>query len=505
MSNQNARFDAIVAFVEPGTPSTGTFEIDRFVGDKYGRVSPPPPSAYNTIDWSWYQPSGSNVSGHYFANKAPGTILIGASVYRLLYTIEGWAGIRQTDPKVTEINLYLINLVVSVLFGALGIVFFRRLLLLSGASEQQALFISLTLAFATMLFPYNTQMWGHPTAAAFSILALYAAVRATNRWLFLSGMFAGLVVLTDYLGFLTVLILGIYALISQPKRCLLYVLGGVMPLLIFMVYHLSCFGSAFSLATDYTNQAFLEKDRFLGLLGAVKVDSLLALLFSRYRGLLVQMPVLVFSISGIVIWLIRRRTDKLGWLCLAGVLLYLLVNASFNGWHGGATACARYQILALPFWVLCLKAIPWRGAWRIGLIVVAAISAGNMLTVAAVSPTVPDWHESKHAAPPEYYNPFWVPDDTEPATQPSQLFYDSVYGWTYDQFAKGNLAAAVTQPYYKLDINQRALWHPTNAGLLLGLKGHLSLVPLAIVSIVVCTLLFLMTAGGAKKKTNDLT
>ena len=34
MANQASRFDAIAAFVEPGTPDTGTFRIDRFLFDK---------------------------------------------------------------------------------------------------------------------------------------------------------------------------------------------------------------------------------------------------------------------------------------------------------------------------------------------------------------------------------------------------------------------------------------------------------------------------------------
>ena len=60
--NQNARYDQIYAFVEPGHGETGSFRIDRFIVDpKQGR---------NTGDWAFH-------GGHYYSNKAPGAAFLG--------------------------------------------------------------------------------------------------------------------------------------------------------------------------------------------------------------------------------------------------------------------------------------------------------------------------------------------------------------------------------------------------------------------------------------------
>ena len=99
-SNQNARLDAIYAFVEPGTPDTGTFRIDRFM------VSPT--RSINTLDWATYD-------GHYYANKAPGTIWLGALAYKPLVILASWLDWSFDAPGFVIASAYLINLFVSVL------------------------------------------------------------------------------------------------------------------------------------------------------------------------------------------------------------------------------------------------------------------------------------------------------------------------------------------------------------------------------------------------------
>jgi hypothetical protein len=175
-----------------------------------------------------------------------------------------------------------------------------------------------------------------------------------------------------------------------------------------------------------------------------------ALLLSPDRGLLLHMPVLGLSLTGLWLWLRRRPRDPLAWLSLGGIALFLAANASFNGWDGGSAVCARYQIPALPFWALAWRGVPWRGAWRKAFLGLAAASAFSMLTVAAVSP-------------------IW-PGGPEPA--------GSVYGWTYRHFAQGKLAADGYREFYVLRMNGRRRWQPTNLGLLLGLPGLWSLLPL---------------------------
>ncbi|MCP4674156.1 MAG: glycosyltransferase family 39 protein [Deltaproteobacteria bacterium] len=516
-ANQNTRFDAIFAFVEPGTAEEGTFRIDQFMRDENGRLQEPPPTSFNTCDWSWYPPGGKanptpqtgERQGHYYSNKAPGTILLGTISYFLLYRVERLLGIDPYDASTTEKNLYLINLFVSVVIGALGIVIFRRILLVLGTGEPQALFLTLVLAFATTLFPYSIQMWGHTTAAAFSTMALYAIIHRSPRHLALSGFLVGMAAVTDYLGCIMAVIYGIYLASSQFRRVPWFVLGGSLPLVVLMAYHQACFDSPFTSAINYTLGVFRDDDRLWGVFGPISVEHAVAILLSRYRGVLVHMPILLLSLPGLVFWLRRNRRDRIAWLCLVSMGVFILMNASFNGWAGGASVCARYQILTLPFWVLCLKEVPWSRVWKPAMFLAAGLSAFNMLAVAAVSPIYPnlkvenDWRGSS----PQYYNPLWVPEDEKPLgelhsevdrarTKTPSVLYDSLYAWTYERFLDGRLAAEDLRWLFYLRIHSVSHWRPTNLGIVLGFTGLASLIPLVLVLIPSLLGLFWLTGSS---------
>ncbi len=452
--NQNARFDAILAFVEPVSEEFLSFRIDRFVTD--------PRAGINTGDWAYHQ-------GHFYANKAPGTIFLGLPFYAVVFTLERVFGVDFADPDVRALNLYLINLFVSAGTCAAGLVLFRRLLARSGIGDWQAICATLALGFGTMLFPYSTQLWGHPTATAFLMMALWGLLRGGRAPLFLAGLCAGMAAASDYLAGIAVITMGVFALVSHRRRAVWYVAGGLPVLAMFMLYHRACFGSCFVVANRFENPIFREGGSFLHLNVVTIAGRVVKLLVSRYRGLLLHMPILVLSVAGLVRWFRRTRQDALAWLCLGNVVLYLGVNAMFNGWHGGSTVCARYQIVALPFWCVPLKELPWRGRWRGAFGVLGAVSALNMLTVAAVTPTSP---YPRPEGPPAYYNP--------------------LYNWTYRQFLAGRMAP-IRAPF---EPHAPSRWSACNGGHLLGLDGLASLLPLLVLATVATALLVLAVRSG---------
>jgi hypothetical protein len=75
--NQDARLDAIFTFVEPGLHRY-TFRLDPFL--------PWPNRSINAGDWAL-------VGTHYYANKAPGTILFGVLAYWPAYLLETSLGV----------------------------------------------------------------------------------------------------------------------------------------------------------------------------------------------------------------------------------------------------------------------------------------------------------------------------------------------------------------------------------------------------------------------------
>lgn len=495
-SNQNVRFDAMAAAVEGDG-----FRIDRFMRGPDGILSEPPPTGGNTVDWSFSpvggviqpQPGSELAAGHYYANKAPGTILIGSAVFAFVRGIWGAFGTVAPDPAATEFQLYLVNLFLSVVPVALAGLALRRVALTLGASQLRASTLALLMVLATPFLPYQTQLWGHPTAASFATLGLAAALHLNRRAAFLCGFSVGMALLCDYLAVLWVLLLGIWWAWKRPRLLAVWFLGGALPALAFFAYHQACFGSPLALATDTTNEVFVDDDHALGVIGVPQPERVAALLLSRYRGLPVQVPLLLLTPVGLGLWWWRRRPDReIVWLILAGIGIYLLANAAFNGWHAGSSAVARYQILALPLWVLALVGVPWRGAWRWVAATLAFLSFANMLVLTVVGPLTPEWY----GASPRWWNPFWTPpaelaagitsaQEDHPFARPD-LFYDPVYGWSWRELLHGRVAAGAMRPYMPLEIGGAEFWHPTNAGLLLGLNGAFSVFPL----------LLLILAGG---------
>ena len=73
---------------------------------------------------------------------------------------------------------------------------------------------------------------------------------------------------------------------------------------------------------------------------------------------------------------------------LAGIFLaFLLLNAAFNGWHGGHSFGPRYLVPAVPF--LALPLAPVLARWPRLSVALATLSAALMLLGTAVTAQVP--------------------------------------------------------------------------------------------------------------------
>lgn len=455
--NQISRFDAMLAFAEPHRIDSGTFRIDRFMTD--------PERNINTGDWSYY-------NGHYYSNKAPGTMLLGGVIYFVLYHAERLLGIDPSQEAALMLNLYLINLLLSGALGALAMVAFRRFLLHLGSSSGLATGLSLVLAFTTILFPYSTQLWGHPTATWFILLALFGLTSQRPLSTFLSGFFAGMAVLSDYLSAVVAFALIVVVAVKYRAALVWFLAGSVLPAVAFFLYHNACFGSCLALATDYSNPQFHDEDAIMKMFvlpGPHNIKIAGKLLFSLQRGLIVQMPVLLFSLVGMVYWLMRSRRDPLLWASAFCMVALLIVNSSFNGWHGGASVSARYQIVALPFWILCIRELPWKRVTRVLFIPVAVWSGINMLVLALVTPLI---------------RPFAAHFDSNP-----------LYGWAYGTITGDQMAIPRT---FRFDIYGIEVWSTCNFGTLLGLRGSSTLLPLFAVAVLACLLYYCVLRGGAE-------
>ena len=365
--NQNARYDMIYSFVEPGTPDFLTFRIDHFLTN--------PEKGHNTGDWASYD-------GHYYSNKAPGSSLLGIPVYAALYYLEYPFHRGAVPPGLDMFNAWAINFFVSVLPVATASLLFYLTLLRLGCGERWAAFWAFALVLATPLWPYSTMLWGHPLAAATLVYALFHLVRQGRYDLFFCGLWCGAAVLTDYLALPGAAAFGCYVLLRSPKNVWKFLLGGMPMLLIFAGYHYWCFRAPFTPALMFNNPLFEEAE-----LGFFQPLIALKLLVSSYRGLFLASPLLLAAVPGF--FFLLRRDRAAAWCAAGAFLAGFWINTSFNGWHGGTTTIARYLIPVIPF-LIFLAAVwnPRSSMGKVVLICFAALSCFNMLAIASTTPMV---------------------------------------------------------------------------------------------------------------------
>ncbi len=348
---------------------------------------------YNTADII-------NLRGHYYSVKAPGGSLTG--IVQWIFVTAALSPLLHWSPSwFWALSTYLtIVLSTSLLVALLAVVFFRFALHL-GSTVGRAAGLSLVLIFATILFPYATEMTGEPIAAvavfmAFYLLATYErAVDSSRAWV--AGMLAGWAVLCDFPAILISGALAVYALRKLPRwnDVAAFALGAGIVAAILMAYDWVAFGSplflsyqAYRLAgnTQFPEQA-------AGFVGVTypRLQILWKVLFDPQRGLFFCNPVLLLALPGFTYFWRRRRYRAEFAIAVFAALAFILFNGSFGtsivSWGGGTATGPRQMTAAIPFMVLSLAFLP--EAWNYLTGALAAVSAFFMLIATATNPHFP--------------------------------------------------------------------------------------------------------------------
>ncbi len=408
-----------------------------------------------TIDWSSH-------NGHYYSNKSPGVILLGIPPYYLAYKIETMLGLNPGQPSLAYLNAYLINFFVSVIPFALSAIAFFYVLQSFGQSIKASALLTLIYIFATPFISYNQTLWGTNTTTSFLVIALYF-LRKSYWQPILAGISLGLAIQMDYLGFIAVGTILLYAIWQAKGKSLPVIFSYLAILSVLLFYQYLCFGSIFKSTKSNGNPAFENSDLILGFFSSLPSFSVIwSLLFSLEKGLILFMPIFLLSFAGIGFWIKRNRRDPLLWLCLSNIIGYLLFVSTFNGWHGGATTFPRYLLPCLIFLIIPLKECP--RILRIPIVLLSLFSAFNSLVLAAVSPISPD------------------------------LDPNPLYGFNYNFFFSGQISP-IKYPIrlQGLDPNFASYQDLSsgNIGQLLGLNGLSSLFPLLILILLITYFLYL--------------
>ncbi len=405
--NENSRFDLTRSLVE-----RQRLDID--------------PYHHNTGD-------KSERGGHFYSDKAPGASFLATPIYAAYYGYLRLTGAENPssrpapDPDDVMVNgtfrrsIYLCNLFTNALAGALlGAGFFWMLVTRLSVPRAQALVATAALGVGSIVLPYATLFFGHVLAAAF-LFGAFAAVPARRPGL--AGALAGLAVLTEFPTAVPAVALAVYAAVVERRRAIRFAAGAALPLLLLVAYQAAAFGSPFSPGYAHVSDPRFSEGMSRGIMGVgwPRPDVLAAILVGRGRGLLYLCPVLVLGFIGLV----RSRAYFAGGI----VAYFLLFNAGYYMWDGGAATGPRHLIPALPFLALGIP-FAFRTWWF--ALPLLALSTANVLAATALAPTM-------------------------------RRLDDVLLQFIYPSIADGQVALAVGS---------------TNLGLLIGLPGLWSLVPL---------------------------
>ena len=401
-----------------------------------------------------------NFGGHIYSVKAPGTSLV---------ALVPWAAIRlwlsplmtRNEPLYWALTTYLtIVLTAGLLASMLAVVMYRFARFL-GASDGRSAGLALILAFATIMFPYATEMTGEPFAGVLAFIAFYLVATFANDpgpWRgFVAGFLAGLAVVNDYPAFLIAFAIGIYALFRlrwQLPALLAFSAGAAIAAALLLGYNWGAFGrplffsyQAFKLPG---NTQFPEQAKgFVGLTYP-KIANLWNVLADPQRGLFFCNPVLLLAIPGAGYFFAERR-----WRAECGVTVFafaamILFNASYGesivSWGGGTATGPRQIVAAIPFMVLTLAFLPKSCDW-----LTAALAAASVFIMLMATSTNPHF-------PYEYENP--VRDFA------AQQFFRGDLATNRDAYFGGGMIVRDSVAF--------------NLGKLVGLPGPIQLWPLGI-------------------------
>jgi hypothetical protein len=413
--------------------------------------------------------------GLHYSDKAPGIALLVAPVYAVY-----WAGLRMAGRELPQslswqsldgavdgqpdalLNgafrraIYVCNLASNVVAGAATGVLLFLVLAASGVAPRYALTAALALAVGSHAFPYATMFYGHVLAGsclfgAFALLGPFlsdvtsespARGIARSR-LVAAGALVGLAVVTELPAALGAAALAGYVVARSGRGARLssvaiFVLAAAPFGAALAAYQNAAFGSPWSTGYGHVSDPRFAAGMSRGLLGVSlpRPTVLAAMLFGRERGLLYVSPVLALGLAGLARGALSRGPLRREAIVAAAVVAgFLLMSAGYYMWWGGAALGPRHVVPALPFLVFGAGWLFPRGrAGGIALLALLGISAMNQLLATAVSPLAP---------------------------LGSDVLFDHVYG----HFFHGRVAI---------------LPGSANVGMLLGLRGPASLLPLVL-------------------------
>ena len=431
--------------------------------------------------------------GHYYSDKAPGLALTAVPIVALARPIMALGG---DDPEsyggIAFLSYLATVLTVGLLTAAAGVSLYQVCTDL-GATRTGALFAVLSFGLASPIWALATQFIGHAFSAACLVFAFAAAVRIGREKVRLKpdatylpdatyesdttyrsdvllglvvGLGAGWATVSEFPAAVpAVLLAGLAAVQVRPlgRARVMRVLGALAAgalacAAVLMAYQYLCFGSPFHLAYS-SEQGYEGLQQGVFGIGTPRLTRLYQILLGEYRGLLPLAPELTLAPLGLAILLFQGpRACRAALVALLIGVYYVLLNAGYVYWEGGWSYGPRHLTPGIPFFCVGL-AILWTQAPAILRAGLAGLSAwGTALSLVAVA--------TMASPPAQFSRP--VRELLLPA------FHDGDLALNTQRFTD----AGVDVGGWRRHVEPKAAF---NLGMKIGLDGHASLIPLALV------------------------
>jgi hypothetical protein len=344
--NQNGRICLTRAIID-----SGTFSIDNY------REDSPAMKFVNTGDWAFY-------NGHYYCNKSPGLSFLAVLPFACAQYVLKHIVRAQPDQQVLY-SAYVSNLCTTVIMSSLlCVLLFYTCYRLFDLGLGSSLLLTLFYGLGTLAFPYSTAFYCHQPAAfcLFAALVLAMLIRhsTSQKKYFLAllgGFSGGMGILIEpsciYLSAAIVLYLSYF---QETRRYIpFFIAGCIPPGLMQALYNFVCFGNPLASSYNYSNDLVMWKVNGK-LFGTPRLQTIIQLLISPYRGVFFSSPMLLMALPGAFLFFKSNKWRAEAVLWASASVCFVFFIASFFAWHGGSATGPRYLLPVFP-WCFLLSAM----------------------------------------------------------------------------------------------------------------------------------------------------
>jgi hypothetical protein len=342
-------------------------------------------------------------AGNYYCDKAPGMSFLAMPA---AFVFTRFFAITPETPynRIWSAFLFLCALSTSALLSAAAGAVLFHYILRQTQNLHAALAASIAFGLGTPVWGWATSFFSHSATAALLVMG-FIALDAASRTLgnsrgssfaLLGGIAFGAATAVEYTAFVPSAIIGIAFVLTstwdRPKDTLrmfaFAAAGALVALIPVLTFHAAAFGSAFTTGYAFTVLYDAHRAGLFGI-GTPRLDVLGKLLVSPERGIIRYAPIVVAVAWAVGLMLRRAELRMPAVLTILIAAWYLLMNAGFEYWHGGASTGPRYLTPAAGFSALALGlAWPCFNAWqRKGTLALLSVSVFVNFACTAVDMT----------------------------------------------------------------------------------------------------------------------